>query len=335
LELARTWLRTCQKTHEACRTRATNGPTSLPSRLIKVRALEGSVTHLNLVPQDDLPLGTKYLTLSHCWGGADIVKLTEATLSPFQISINPIGLPKSFLDSFQITVSLGYEFIWIDSLCIIQDSRMDWECEAARMASIYQQSVCTIAAVGSENSHGGCFKSRSTLCFTSCQLADATSERSGVYVGNYRLPRQPLHKRAWVLQERALSIRTLNFGSEMLERDCVSAQASEWEPEMLKPDIRSGVKCIFYELCQQRSILWWELIREYSSCELSFHSDKWPAIQGLATEVEKKLGYKLHFGLWAHRLVDELLWTTTFPKEERMNIDAPSWSWLSIDGQVY
>jgi hypothetical protein len=55
-------------------------------------------------------------------------------------------IPKTYLEAMHITQSLSVEYIWIDSLCIFQDSKEDWTLEAAAMASIYTNSYCTVAA---------------------------------------------------------------------------------------------------------------------------------------------------------------------------------------------
>jgi hypothetical protein len=82
-----------------------------------------------------------YVTLSHCWGFIPIFTLKSTSYhelkSGFQISL----LSKTFQDAIAVTRALGYEFIWIDSLCIIQDSKDDWNLEAPQMQSIYRGAV--------------------------------------------------------------------------------------------------------------------------------------------------------------------------------------------------
>lgn len=80
---------------------------------------------------------------------------------------------------------------------------------------------------------------------------------------------------------------------------------------------------------------WWKLVTEYSSCNLTFVKDKWAAIEGLALEIERTSSQNLAHGLWEFNITDELLWTVSRPKKERLNIGHPSWSWLSIDGVVH
>ncbi|KAF2194132.1 hypothetical protein K469DRAFT_689181 [Zopfia rhizophila CBS 207.26] len=136
----------------------------------------------------------------------------------------------------------------------------------------------------------------------------------------------------------------------MLSWDCIAATASEQVPKMQKSSYNAGLKRTFHDLLSDpdEDILeeprrsrsdwinsWWKLVGEYNACSLTFATDKWPAISGLATEVEIDRGQRLVHGLWAHNLTDELLWTISMPKKKSLDIGAPSWSWLSIDGRVH
>jgi hypothetical protein len=49
-------------------------------------------------------------------------------------------LCKTYKDAIALTHALGISFLWIDSLCIIQDDAADWEAESGNMASIYENS---------------------------------------------------------------------------------------------------------------------------------------------------------------------------------------------------
>lgn len=68
-------------------------------------------------------------------------------------------MPKNFRDAITISREPGLRYMWIDSLCIIQDSDTDWQIESSKMADIYRHGYITIAAVASPDSKGGCFPS--------------------------------------------------------------------------------------------------------------------------------------------------------------------------------
>ncbi|PQE11538.1 heterokaryon incompatibility protein [Rutstroemia sp. NJR-2017a BVV2] len=140
-------------------------------------------------------------------------------------------------DAVKIARSLGIFYIWIDSLCIIQDSDEDWKAEAAKMGDVYAGAACTIASTGSPSSEGGCYHPRKTLSLRPCEIG--VSSRTDllptwIYIrrddlSDFRrgVDRAILNTRGWVLQERLLSRRILHFGAEQLYWECCQRAASE------------------------------------------------------------------------------------------------------------
>ena len=102
------------------------------------------------------------MTLSHCWGTSKSrdYNLSSNNWKQYTDAISVSALPKTFLDAIAFTRVLGIRYLWIDSLCIIQDSQEDWVTESALMPSVYGNSFCNIAASGAFNSAEGCFLSR-------------------------------------------------------------------------------------------------------------------------------------------------------------------------------
>ncbi|KAF2831868.1 HET-domain-containing protein, partial [Ophiobolus disseminans] len=260
-----------------------------------------------------------YLALSHCWGGAKIIQLTRSSVDTFFQDIPLSSLPPTFIDAIKITNQLGYDYLWIDSLCIIQDSFDDWKQEAAHMGSVYRNSALTIAALGAKGSYDGCYLDRQ---FKVPSLGQPS----------------PLHSRAWAVQERCLSTRTLNFNTNEISWDCIEAQAKEgqsWVPT----NAHDSLKRRFYDILNFATDGWrwryhwihdwWEFVEDYTSCDLTFATDRWPAFQGLSTEIQRGRNKTLVHGLWLHRLVDELLWTVKQPANDQIDMHEPSWSWLS------
>jgi hypothetical protein len=184
----------------------------------------------------------EYLTLSHCWGGAEgVLKLTTATIPDFTKAIDIAALPKTFRHAIDATRRLGIRYLWIDSLCIIQDSSADWEAESARMHEVYSNATCNLAAHSGKNSHGGLFfrrrpeysvfqrpfhmyhKLATESSFTSTQLVNGWWHLS-------KFDDSPLLTRGWVMQERYLARRTLYFADNEIYWECRSQMASEARP---------------------------------------------------------------------------------------------------------
>lgn len=229
--LAKGWLNNCLASHAACGEWDTE---ALPTRLLDVGATTtpGSV---RLVLEDEIPAKAPYFALRYCWGRAKPVVLTAHSLSTFRTSIAISTLPKTIQEAIDITRRLGYRFLWVDSLCIIQDSPDDWKREAAKMDQLYFYSTLTIAATASASNDGGCYRTRNTLSYLPCRISG--TEHNGFYITHSQYSRTvaaiqqdhiqsaPLNTRAWVLQERILSRRILHFTENTLFWDCSALQA--------------------------------------------------------------------------------------------------------------
>ena len=150
----------------------------------------------------------KYVALSHCWGITNTAKLKNGTLRTMTCGIDWSKLPKTFQDAIYVTRRLGFRYLWIDSLCIIQDSPEDWSKESGTMHAVYANCVLTIAASWGKDSGTGLFIERKPLNQQPCRIfRDACT---GVYIQpNITDPAknsidhnvQNLEKRAWALQE--------------------------------------------------------------------------------------------------------------------------------------
>lgn len=124
-ELAREWLNECLSSHSSCSGVASVDLPS-PIRLLDVGSPD-DLTKPKLRLQGCADLGSRqmYLTLSHCWGGAKIYQLASSTYESLRIGIALDVLPKSFKDAILITRKLGYRYLWVDSLCIVQDNQAE------------------------------------------------------------------------------------------------------------------------------------------------------------------------------------------------------------------
>lgn len=319
---------------------------------MKVTGFRTNVFSTKVCLGKGLPAGTRYTTLSHCWGGVDIVKLTRDTLLPFLGDILFQSFPQNLKDAAAITLFLGYEYIWIDSLWIIQDSTDDWKREAASMGNVYRYSLCTIAALGAKDPGGGCFVARNSFSSIPCQLFPDSATRTGVYAENWRDPspnshqksdRETLLTRGWVLQESALSPRTLYFGLQMIYWGCTVADGSKMNQTLSSSTMNENIKSRLHNLLDKVKSEdynawargWWNIITGYTACSLTFPSDRWPAISGFATMIEKKSSSRLVPGLLEINLPMELLWSVIDPHNTaRLEGEIPSWSWLSVNEPI-
>lgn len=224
-DVVRNWLNECEQSEKhlaaRCTTQFGNGQDPpLPTRIIDVGE-EG--VNPRLIASASNQRG-RYVALSHCWGGIQLIQTKRGDGSLVQYSGEGIPmseLPKTFHDAVIITRKLGMRYLWIDSLCIIQDDEQDWQRESGRMSTLYWNSTLTISATGAANSTRGCFLPEAPG--DAVALPPTFSERGGQAYAmrhqyNSKAKSHWYHKvtngvvmsRAWTLQERWLSGRILH-----------------------------------------------------------------------------------------------------------------------------
>lgn len=153
LDLAATWIYECKSSHESCQEMTIN-TRRLPTRLIYLSSTGG---HCNprLVATAHTVISSQYLTLYYCWGEYNTTTLTKENLTSFHQEIQLDSLPKTIQDAIYVAQQLGFGFLWVDSLCIVQDDPDDWAREAASMADVYSNCLLIIAALGGSSSSTG------------------------------------------------------------------------------------------------------------------------------------------------------------------------------------
>jgi Heterokaryon incompatibility protein (HET) len=282
-------------------------------------------------------LFNRYMTLSHCWGSIEILTLQNSNLETLRESIPLVRLPKTFRHAMKVTKSLGVRYLWIDSLCIIQDSETDWLLEAGSMYHVYQNSYCNIAATGAANGDQGCFFSRNPNTISATQVRPAWEDvTSDTYVVvqplghcRSRFLDSPLLRRAWVLQERLLARRSLHFTREQIFWECRTLMACELYPG----GIRTVPECGGHHTqiggddlyihrapdsqeetnrgLSKEAIAWNRIVDLYTRCDLTKASDKLIALSGIAIEFHRtRLSPDDQYlaGLWKSQLPNALLW---------------------------
>lgn len=352
-ELVSKWLADCWNNHRRCPKASSETP--LPTRVIAVGSPDGCAEPFLLESCGKTGL---YITLSHCWGGEVPLTTTTTTLEARKSSIPFLLLPKTFQDAIIITRKLGIRYLWIDSLCILQDSGADWERESAMMGQVYSSGFLNIAARGAVNAKSGCFISREPEP-PACDLRYEAPDESVIgcmYIRDpsYRSERlrdTPLDKRGWVLQERLLSPRIVYFGRQQMYWECVEAtirqdgkhhdvtnddlrdfkQSLDFDAVGPRPSIGKQIK--LDELSQRKQLVagrflqWYNVVAEYTRRGLTFQSDKLPAIAGLARTFHTKFDATYVAGLWKEDLIAGLVWYLETPSEEIISENLPSWSW--------
>jgi hypothetical protein len=338
------WLDRCSKTHGAC-IRAKSS--RLPTRVLDLGTPNSDKTCLREASEIE-EQSEKYIALSHCWGASQTCTTTNSTISERKQNISLDSLPPNFQDAVKITKGLGIRYLWIDSLCIIQDNILDWEKESHNMAYVYSNAYLTIAASNASSSCQSFLHQRSPKGLrASFESTDSAGKMHTVYIDSHVRHRnldsrhfldgEPLSLRGWAMQERFLSHCVAFYTSTQLFWECQEICATEDgqcnknldylvlmdDIRMRKPNYRISrpfrtyniTRLEDYDIRDYANFLlqiykkWYHMIELYSGLNLTRYTDKLPAVSGLADTIARMTDDRYCAGLWCLSIQHGILWS--------------------------
>ncbi|SPN96497.1 uncharacterized protein DNG_00025 [Cephalotrichum gorgonifer] len=346
------WIEDCQAHHqETCGAKSSD---FVPSRLLEVGTLLNPILRLRL--KEEIDPKTPYFTLSHCWGPVVLKRLMLENLEEFRVAISADGLSKTFQEAIYATQKLGVQYLWIDSLCIIQDSANDWQTEAAMMAQVYAGGLCNLAATAATEGTQGLFLDKLPLPQVLIDI-DGTKDMwhlvaNGGSFRSHALNFTPLNWRGWVFQERFLSTRILHFGRATVYWECGQKTCCAWPGNTIDRDLDaknimiSRSKTYWHAALDNTSSLdkdaavrmWNDIIENYSAHgAFTYETDKLLAIGGIASRTQESIKTRYLAGIWEYDLIHQLMWDVGSWKSQNTPGSpyvAPSWSWASVNVPV-
>lgn len=286
-----------------------------------------------------------YAALSYCWGGPQERATTGPNYPAYLKSIDLQTLPQTLQDAVFVTRKLGLKYLWVDSLCIIQDSEKHKVHEIGKMERIYSNAYVTISASSAKNCHEGFLESREprkrpltiTIPFT-CENGDIGSvllvpcDHKRSKESEYKPAPQPVDHRAWAFQENFLSRRILLFTDRQLFWVCSETWGKDGG-RLAKKDF-SGFEMSCRSLKIPSHSDWTDIIEQYSTKLLTDPDDKLPALSSIAAYFARTLNDKYLAGLWARNLHYQICWIPFGNVRRCRNYRAPSWSFLALEGGV-
>lgn len=259
-----------------------------------------------------------------------------------------------------VSRQIGFRYIWIDALCVVQDSQIDKNAELPQMANIYTHSALTIFAARSNGSEEGFLKPSelSVGVFEPIEIPvdRLAGDRVKILLGgvvDWGSLDNPIYSRAWTLQEELLSSRLLLFEKSSVSWQCVAHR-------MTYRGLSTYLQHPLLSLCRSKHTegdltlhtRWHQALLNYSQRSLGFLSDKLNAVSAVAAEISQATGWEYWAGLWKEHIVEDLLWSSLHPKDSWKLVPedypllrsdraiaagylAPSWSWASVaDGPI-
>lgn len=328
-ELILRWFSICKDSHTECNAPDVNG-SFMPTRIIEIDRT-GHDAFFKLVDGAECAVESPYVTLSYCWGSqpaSQAYRLLETTVKGIRSKNSVTTLPKTIRDAIEIAGYFKVQYLWVDRLCIFQDSAEDFQREASSMADVYKNAFLNIAALGAPDADGGCFFQRNPryVVPTLVHIQHDGDSRPTPYVfeedarrgWGSSFEKEPLVHRAWVVQERLLARRVVYFGSKQIFWECKDAHWCETHPRGISvSDISEHNKVIGnkrWHHTWERPLLeddayfgrlwldsgprdpyhrlfadWRGIVRLFGKCALSVPTDKLVAVSGLANEMKRKL----------------------------------------------
>jgi hypothetical protein len=332
-EMAKKWIVDCMDRHYFCRLYMRG---TLPSRVLDIDDKEG-IVRLREKHCHESPSSANYVSLSYCWGKDQPEKTTTANISKYKDGILIPELPQTIQDAIRVTQSLGIRFLWVDSLCIVQDDPLDMAKELSLIPDYYENSLVTICAARTSSCVQGFLQPRKTAEYLTGPFALQYYCPSGS-VGSVQLVQhrsfspleEVINSRGWTLQESLLSTRLLSYGTRGLRWSCLEETWSRGGPCSAKYELDMRLVWTDWRLKHYSSRIirnefdkfhtkeasmecWKLLVEDYTQRRLTNPSDKLSALSGAAQRYQDSLSRQKEStqylaGLWLSDIIRQLLW---------------------------
>ncbi|KAM0418916.1 hypothetical protein ACHAPT_012181 [Fusarium lateritium] len=341
-KMLREWIRSCDSTHHCIPEQVD----FVPTRLLYIGELNSDVVRL-VENSGETKQPMKYVALSHRWGSPEHHEkfcATRANINALKADFKVSNLPKTFYDAVLVTRKLGLTYLWIDSICIIQDDAKDWYVESKLMEQVFSSAYCTLAASCASGTNNGFLKARPErrcIPMTSGGVTYYACENIDDFTTH--VDQSELNQRGWVMQERALSRRTIYFAENQSYWECGGGVRCETMTKMnnrkasflgdadFPHSAEKYVKGLKIEFFQ-------DLYVRYSKLALSFASDRPIAIKGLENRLLSTFNTTGGYGVLDCYFHRSLLWkrggdTLSRIPNTRGEL-VPSWSWMAYSGAI-
>ncbi|RKL09170.1 hypothetical protein BFJ68_g9113 [Fusarium oxysporum] len=362
------WLSSCEAGHEYCLSHGWSPGKYFPTRVIDVDRVEDGTVYLrerSEVKTGFLSEGNKagdlrrgypaYWTLSHRWGDPELIQqLSQSTENQLRSGMGVSDLSPTFCDSCLLVRRMGYRYIWIDSLCIFQDSLSEWQQEAKAMCRpIFQEKTSFEAIIPFPDTRATLGRRKRLQGWAMVVFNDS--------IWTDDVASTPLSTRGWVVQERFLAPQVLHFTENQIYWECLETTVCEADPSgelqilakdwHLRPPIQTVYKAAGREIARSLSkvllgqqyitweeetaylTLWGDLVSIYANCALTNESDRLIAMSGIAKSFQEANKDTYLAGLWKKVIHSDLAWKTDASDGAKVfrsdSSYAPTWSWAS------
>ncbi|KAK4444445.1 heterokaryon incompatibility protein-domain-containing protein [Podospora aff. communis PSN243] len=324
-----------------------------PARILEINEPDGLV----ILKDFDVSMERQFAALSYCWGASQELKdnppykALTTTLGHLRSGVSIAALPRTIREAVMLCDRLNIRFIWIDSLCIIQDSELDSQREALKMEAVYSLSKLTIIAAASTSCHSGLWPidayGEDIDLFSTQEQAFRITARRHYSSGFHRSlavsqeSSDAIDKRGWAYQEDVLSSRYIKFTRDDLQWKCNQ-----------RTSCRCGCNSTFEYMNQYKPasssrthtcIRWEAMVQRFAHRQFTVETDKLVAVSSLARkssplQPQPALQTLYVAGLWRDDLVQQMRWCAYSLSQYHESFISPSFSWASVgitSGKIY
>jgi hypothetical protein len=348
MPLIKSWLSACEKGHSGC-----NNLRFVGAALPTERFLLIDISSQQIVPAS---LSFRYIALSYVWGGVEQLQLSKLLYpeltKPGGLANYEEKIPQTIKDAISVVSGLGEKYLWVDSLCIIQDSMSEKEAQIAQMAAIYDAALLTIVACTATNANDplpGVQPNKRNI-------SNPLTRQGGILFAAAQhqmlfstLPQVSHSQRAWTFQEVLLSRRCLFFLNGEVMLQCQKSLFCERTPKVTSPGPMNQTGN--WPPIEDAQLVgpffrYKELVQEYTRRRLTFQRDKRDAFTGITKALELAWNWKFSYCLPGGEFEWAVMWVGQYSQDEETQWEEkekelkheqgfPSWSWLSHVGMSY
>lgn len=289
------------------------------------------------------PPGCRYIALSYVWGGIKQLGLTRANQSalqrPGELRKRASEIPRTVMDAIEFCQKIKERYIWIDTLCILQDTTEDRHQQIMHMDAVYKQATLTIVAAAGTDCRYGLRGMQERPVINHCEVVNGSWLRLTRRSVMSDLLRSTWNQRAWTLQENVFSCRILAFTKTQVffccpktlyrEDTCLEYNhntISVIERSLLPTRLREeSYKLMSESQVYTRAYL--PLAQSYVKRDLTKQEDMLDAFAGVTRALTPHVGPFL-WGLPINFFFTSFFWTSSQPAAKMIRREGfPSWSW--------
>ncbi|KAI4178380.1 MAG: hypothetical protein L6R41_008409 [Letrouitia leprolyta] len=334
-ELIKSWVAQCSQWHGTKCDSLVMESQSPPWNILDLRMIDVEQACLVRTPEP-----CEYVTLSYVWGAIPFLVATKENIEelerPGKLKALATEIPGTIRDAIDLVRMIGYRFLWVDRLCIVQDDKVNVQAHIWTMDQIYGYATLSIIAADGDNADAGLSRVRSsTMGRRRATSPFELTPRDGMVNDlNTLLNASAYRRRAWTFQEEFFSRKKLIFIDDEVFFECRNTMWREVETSGVKMTMCDSLdhRRLRTDICSQ----YHQIVNDFAKRQLTFPLDAMNAFAGVSNYFAELFGARMKLGLPNSVFDWAILWRPQGQVKQRQLRDSsfPSWSWIGWMGNI-